>query len=355
MNYLSDTVTLPTRKMMDSILTAELGDDVYGEDLTVNRLEKIAAEIVNMEDACFMPSGTMANLASIMAHCPRGSKVIVGDESDIYIYEAGGASVCGGVIYEPVKTEGNGQLNIYDLENAFPLDPTDPQFALPKLICLESTHNRCGGKALTLEYMESVRKFSQEKQVPLHLDGARLFNGAVALGVDAKEITKYVDSVSFCLSKGLSAPIGSMIAGTSEYIQEVRRIRKMLGGGMRQAGILAAPAIIALQEMTGRLSDDHKRAKNLALELSKIPGIYLNPADVETNIVMFKVDEEKYSVNEFLRVAEERGITFSEMGYGHIRAVIHRHITDADITQSVKLIKEIMSRTDNQKTLSVTN
>lgn len=351
MNYLSDTITLPTKEMMDSIRTAELGDDVYGEDTTVNQLEKLSAELVGMGAACFMPSGTMANLAAMLAHCPRGSKVIVGEESDIYIYEAGGASVCGGIMYEPVKTQKNGQLAINDLEDAFPVDQNDPQFALPKLICLENTHNRCGGKVLPLEYMNKVREFSLEKDVPIHLDGARLFNVATSLGVEVEEITHYVDSVQFCLSKGLSAPIGSMVAGNSEFIKKVRRIRKMLGGGMRQVGIMAAPAMIALEKMTDRLHDDHRRAKQLALELAEIPGIILNPEEVETNIVIFNVDEAKYSWQEFLTLTEEAGITFSEMGYGRIRAVTHRHITDDDIVQTIKSIKKIMIYADERKSL----
>ncbi|WP_405099449.1 GntG family PLP-dependent aldolase [Oceanobacillus sp. FSL H7-0719] len=353
MNYLSDTITLPTLEMMDSIRTAELGDDVYGKDITVNRLENFAAELVGMEAACFMPSGTMANLAAILVHCPRGSKAIVGDESDIYIYEAGGASVCGGIMYEPVKTQQNGQLAVNDLEKAFPVDQDDPQFALPKLICLENTHNRCGGKVLPLEYMKDIREFSLAKNVPIHLDGARLFNGATALGVEAKEITKHVDSVQFCLSKGLSAPIGSMVAGNSEFIKKARRIRKMLGGGMRQVGIMAAPALVALEQMIGRLSDDHRKAKQLAYELSKIPGIHLNPDDVETNIVIFHVDKARYSWKEFLALAGEEGVILSEMGYGRIRAVIHRHITDDDIIQTVKAINRIMLHADEGNLSSI--
>lgn len=347
MNYLSDTITLPTKEMMDSIQSAELGDDVYADDKSVNRLEDFASELVGMEEACFMPSGTMANLAAIMAHCPRGSKVIVGDESDIYIFEAGGPSVCGGIIYEPVKTQKDGQLALGDLENAFPFDTDDPQFALPSLICLESSHNRCGGKVLPLRYMKKVREFSFEKNTPIHLDGARIFNAATALNVEVREITKFVDSVQFCLSKGLSAPIGSIVAGNREFIKKVRRIRKMLGGGMRQAGIMAAPAIIALEKMTDRLDEDHKRAKRLALGLSKISGVYLNPQDIQTNIVIFKVDEKKHSWQVFLELLEEQGVTFSEMGYGRIRAVTHRHITNEDIVQTIEAVRNIMDSSKN--------
>jgi threonine aldolase len=344
MNYLSDTVTLPTDEMMRSIQNAHLGDDVYGQDTTVNVLEQKAASMMNMEAACFMPSGTMANLASIMAHCPRGSKVLVGNESDIYIYEAGGASVCGGIMYEPIPTQANGELAIGDLEKAFPVDVEDPQFALPALICLENTHNRCGGKVLSDSYLREVYEFSREKNVPIHMDGARIFNASIASGVDVKEITKYADSIQFCLSKGLSAPVGSIVAGSHEHIKKVRTLRKMLGGGMRQVGIIAAPAIIALETMIGRLSEDHARARDLAMGLSSIPGITLESKEIESNIIMFKVDPNLYSWQEFLNVTSEKGIVFSEMGYGRLRAVVHRHITDEDIFKTVESVKEIMTR-----------
>ncbi|WP_137791852.1 GntG family PLP-dependent aldolase [Bacillus sp. E(2018)] len=343
MNYLSDTVTLPTDEMMRSIQNAHLGDDVYGQDTTVNVLEEKAASMMNMEAACFMPSGTMANLASIMAHCPRGSKVLVGNESDIYIYEAGGASVCGGIMYEPIPTQTNGELAIGDLEKAFPVDVDDPQFALPALICLENTHNRCGGKVLSDSYLREVYEFSREKNVPIHMDGARIFNAAVASGVDVKEITEYADSIQFCLSKGLSAPVGSIVAGSHEHIKKVRTLRKMLGGGMRQVGIIAAPAIIALETMIDRLSEDHARARDLARGLSSIKGITLEPEVIESNIIMFKVDPNLYSWQEFLNVTSEKGIVFSEMGYGRLRAVVHRHITDEDIFKTVESVKEIMT------------
>jgi threonine aldolase len=342
MNYLSDTITQPTEEMMSSIQNAVLGDDVYGEDPTVNRLEEVAAEILGMESACFMPSGTMANLASIMAHCPRGSKVLVGDESDIYIFEAGGASVCGGIMYEPIPTQRNGELAIQDLEKVFPFDPEDPQFALPALICLENTHNRCGGKVLSLSYLKDVYEFSRKRKIPIHMDGARLFNAVSAMDVEVKEITKYADSVQFCLSKGLSAPIGSIAAGTKDHIKKVRTLRKMLGGGMRQAGIMAAPALVALKNMTSRLREDHIRAKKLAEGLADIPGIKIDPDEIETNIVLFKIDENVCTWQTFLELTGNHGVTFSEMGYGRIRAVTHRHITDGDIDSTLAAVKHTM-------------
>ncbi|MEK4968024.1 aminotransferase class I/II-fold pyridoxal phosphate-dependent enzyme [Cytobacillus kochii] len=344
-NYLSDTITLPTDAMMQSIQEAKLGDDVYGQDETVNHLEEFAAKLTGKEAACFMPSGTMANLASIMAYCPRGTKALVGDESDIYIFEAGGASVCGGIMYEPIRTQSDGSLSIEDLANAIPIDKNDPQFALPALICLENTHNRCGGKALSLDYLSKIKRFGDENHIPIYMDGARVFNAALSLGVDIKEITQHVDSLQFCLSKGLSAPVGSIVSGTKQHINEVRRIRKMLGGGMRQAGILAAPALVALQTMIDRLTEDHQKAKRLAKELEAIDGIEVETKDVHSNIIMFKINNENFTWKSFLEAAEKNNVIFSEMGYGRIRAVIHRHITDDDITSTIKIIKEILHST----------
>ncbi|WP_035298018.1 low-specificity L-threonine aldolase [Brevibacillus thermoruber] len=344
LNFLSDTVTLPTQEMMDAIQHAMLGDDVYGQDQTVNELERLAANMLGMEAACFMPSGTMANLASIMAHCPRGSKVLVGNESDIYIYEAGGASVCGGIVYEPIPTQADGRLLLHDLAKAFPVDEEDPQFALPSLICLENTHNRCGGKVLPIAYLQEVKEFAAERNVPVHMDGARIFNAAVALDLDVREIARYADSVQFCLSKGLSAPIGSIAAGTQSHINKVRKIRKMLGGGMRQAGIAAAPGIIALHTMVARLDQDHRHAKQLADGLARINGIELDVQQVQTNIVIFRVTDPRYSWDSFLQTAKSRGVIFSEMGYGRIRAVVHRQITTDDINRAVQVVEEMMKK-----------
>ncbi|EMA6342455.1 low-specificity L-threonine aldolase [Bacillus cytotoxicus] len=343
-NYLSDTVTLPTEEMLKAIQNAELGDDVYGQDKTVNQLEGYAANMLGMESACFMPSGTMANLASILAHCPRGSTVLVGDESDIYIYEAGGAAICGGLMYQPIKTQPDGRLLLSDLEAAFPNDVKDPQFALPALICLENTHNRCGGKVLPLKYLKEIKEFAMRRNIPVHMDGARVFNAAVYLGVEVKEIAQYVDSIQFCLSKGLSAPIGSIVVGSRKYIEEVRRIRKMLGGGMRQVGIIAAPAMVALQTMTLRLQDDHIRAKRLAVGLANIDGIEVDASEIQTNIVMFRITDPNYNWVKFLKKTEEKGIIFSEMGYGRMRAVVHRHIKESDIEHTIEIIADLLNK-----------
>ncbi|MFB5676047.1 low-specificity L-threonine aldolase [Paenibacillus terreus] len=339
----SDTFTLPTPEMMEAMVHAELGDDVYGEDVTVKRLEARAAEMLGKEAAILMPSGTMANLASIMAHCPRGSKVLVGDESDIYIYEAGGAAVCGGVMYEPVKTQADGRLDLEDLQRVFPRDPADPQFALPALLCLENPHNRMGGRVLPLSYLEEIRAFASERQIAVHMDGARIWNAAVAMGVPAAAIAQYADSVQFCLSKGLSAPIGSMVVGSEAFIGDVYRIRKMLGGGMRQAGVIAAAGLVSLNKMIERLAEDHENAKKLALGLSDIPGISCDHHAVETNIVFFRVTDPRFTWERLVEELRHKGVFVDELGHGRIRAVTHAGTSSRHIEQAVAVIKETLA------------
>ncbi len=338
----SDTFTLPTRAMMDAIAVAPLGDDVYGEDPTVRRLEEMAAEKVGKEAACLMPSGTMANLAAMLAHCPRGSKILVGNESDIYIYEAGGASVCGGLVYEPIATQPDGRLLIEDLERAFPDDPEDPQFALPAVICLENTHNRCGGLPLPHGYLREVGMLARTWGVALHLDGARLFNAAVAQGVSPAEICREADSVQFCLSKGLSAPVGSVVAGSRSFIEKVRRYRKMLGGGMRQAGIIAAAGIVALEQMVDRLAEDHANARLLAEGLAEIPGIAVDPAAVQTNILFFRVTDPRFTWQSFVESVRRKGLSVAELGHGRIRAVTHSGITAREIQSALEIVSRTM-------------
>ncbi|WP_322905173.1 low-specificity L-threonine aldolase [Paenibacillus campi] len=338
----SDTFTLPTPAMLTAMTEAELGDDVYGEDPTVRKLETKAAEMLGKEAAIFMPSGTMANLASIMAHCPRGTKVLVGNESDIYIYEAAGASVCGGVMYEPIKTQPDGRLDLYDLQQAIPRDPDDPQFALPSLICLENPHNRMGGRVLPLSYLADVQRFTQQHRIPVHMDGARIWNAAIALGVPAATIAAYADSIQFCLSKGLSAPIGSMVAGSQSFIQNVYRIRKMLGGGMRQAGVIAAAGIVALEQMVERLEEDHIHANRLAAGLAAIPGIACEPT-VETNIVFFRVTDPRFTWEMVVQLLQQHGVYVDELGHGRIRAVTHAGIRTEQIEQALQVIRQILA------------
>lgn len=338
----SDTFTLPTPTMIAAITQAALGDDVYGEDPTVNELEAIAAERFGKEAALLVPSGTMANLIALLVHCRRGMKALVGNESDIYIYEAGGASVCGGIIYEPVPTQPDGRLLLADLQRVLPEDPTDPQFALPALICLENTHNRMGGRVLPLSYLQEVQTFASQHGISVHIDGARIFNAATALRRPVAEIAQYADSLQFCLSKGLAAPIGSMVVGKQDFIQQARRLRKMLGGGMRQAGIIAAPGLISVRNMTERLADDHKNALRLAQGLATIEGILCDPQTVETNIVFFQVIDKRFTWQLFLEETQRQGVNLAELGYGRIRAVTHANITSADIEQTLEIIQSLL-------------
>lgn len=249
----SDTFTLPTTRMREAMAQARVGNDVYREDPTVRQLEEHAADLLAKEQACFMPSGTMANLAAILAQVPRGGTLICGNESDIYLHEAGGAAACGGASYSPVVTPTDGRLPLPALGDAFPDDPSDPEFAPVALICLENTHNRSGGRVLPMDYLASVRELARSRGVLVHMDGARLFNAAAHLGQTAAELASHADTVQFCLSKGLCAPVGSILTGDRITVERARRIRKMLGGGMRQAGILAAAGIVALTEMRDRL------------------------------------------------------------------------------------------------------
>lgn len=339
----SDTFTLPTSEMLEAMVHAELGDDVYGEDVTVKKLEAKAAEMLGKEAAIFMPSGTMANLAAMMAHCPRGSKVLVGDESDIYIYEAAGATVCGGIMYEPIRTQADGRLDLKDLHRAVPRDRTDPQFAWPGLLCLENPHNRMGGRVLPLAYLEESRAFASEQQIPVHMDGARIWNASAAMGVPAAVIAEYADSLQFCLSKGLSAPIGSIVVGREAFIQKVYRIRKMLGGGMRQAGVLAAAGLVSLNNMITRLGEDHANAKHLALGLSNIPGIACDHHVVETNIVFFRVIDSRFTWESVVEKLQQKGVYVDELGHGRIRAVTHAGVSSRQIEQALQIIKDTLA------------
>jgi threonine aldolase len=336
----SDTFTLPTERMRSAMTQAALGDDVYGEDPTVNQLEELAAKTVGKPAACLMPSGTMANLAALLVHVPRGGKVLVGNESDIYLYEAGGASVCGGVVYEPVPTQPNGTLALDDLAAGLPPDPNDPQYALPGLICVENTHNRMGGRVLSQAYLAELRGFADGHGIPVHMDGARIFNAAVATGVPAERIAAHADSVQFCLSKGLSAPIGSILAGAAGFVEKARRVRKMLGGGMRQAGVFAAAGLVALNSMVDRLTEDHQHAARLAAGLAEVDGIDVDPASVTTNIVLFRVNG--LHVNGFLHAAEQRGLAMTEFGHGRVRAVTHRGVSAVDVSAAVAIAADVV-------------
>lgn len=330
----SDTVTQPTEAMRQSMLHAEVGDDVYGEDPSINALEHRGAELLGKEAALFVPSGTMSNLLAMMSHCQRGEGAVLGVASHIYRYEAQGSAVLGSVALQPVPMQADGTLALADVRTS--LAPDDAHFAQTRLVCLENTHN---GKVLPLSYLREMRDFADDRGLLLHLDGARLFNAVVASGEPVQAIAAPFDSVSVCLSKGLGAPVGSLLVGSSPFIARARRLRKMLGGGMRQAGILAQAALFALDQHVTRLADDHRRARRLAEGLAALPGIALDLAEVQTNMVFLRLTKGEGA--ELLAFMKERGILFS--GYGEMRLVTHLQITDDDIDEVIDAFTEFLS------------
>ncbi len=337
----SDTVTLPTLEMREAMYRAEVGDDVYGEDPTVNRLQEMAAERMGKEAALYVASGTMGNLVALLTHCGRGDEFIVGDLAHTFLYEAGGSAALGGIHPHPVPNQPDGTLKLSDVEAA--IRPENIHFPRTRLICLENTHNRCGGVALTPEYTRAVCELAHRYGLAVHLDGARIFNAAIALGVDVKELTRDVDSVMFCLSKGLSAPVGSVLCGSGDFIAEALRIRKMVGGGMRQAGVIAAAGIVALERMVNRLAEDHDNARRLAEGLAEIPGISIDLDRVQTNIVIFELTSPRLTSGELVAKLNERGVKLLAMGGNCLRAVTHYGITAEDVEAALEAIRKVMS------------
>jgi threonine aldolase len=335
----SDTVTLPSPAMREAMYRAELGDDVMGEDPTVNRLEAMAAEMTGKEAALLGVSGTMGNLLALLAQCQRGQEAILGDNSHIYNYEAGGASALGGIVFHPVSTGRFGELPLAEMQHAIRPATSNMHYAPPGMICVESTHNRCGGTILSRAYLREVRAIADQAGVPVHLDGSRIFNAAVALRCDVREFTNSVDSVQFCLSKGLSAPVGSLVCGRKDFIARARRLRKMVGGGMRQAGIIAAAGIIALTEMVDRLAEDHANARRLAEGLVDLPGMKLDLDTVQTNIVIFGPQKPPHEGSSFAQVLAREGVKVGDIGDGRFRAVTHYGITNKDIDEAVKIMR----------------
>jgi len=342
-DYLSDTVTQPTDIMRRAMFEAEVGDDCYGEDPTVVELENLACQLMGKEAAALVTSGTLANLSALLSHCPRGYEVILGDQSDLYHYEAGGVSIVGGAVLHPVVTEKNGSLLLNNIRLAL-RDISDYQCAPPGVIVLENPHCLSGGRVLSLDYLKSVRELADEHSLPIHMDGARIFNAAARLGVPVVDIVQYVDSVQFCLSKSLAAPFGSMVCGSVAFIDRVKRYKKMLGGGLRQAGIMASAGIVALTSMVERLPEDHRRAALLAEKIRDIEGVNLDPAIIETNMVFFSLEDSPMSLKDFLEVLKSRGVRMGILGSGKIRAVIHYMITDADIEKTAEIIKQVLKQ-----------
>ncbi|MFZ2062312.1 MAG: low-specificity L-threonine aldolase [Candidatus Binatus sp.] len=330
----SDTVTLPTPEMREAIARAELGDDVYGEDRSVNRLEAMAASIMGKDAALLVPSGTMGNLAAMLSHCARGTKAIVGSQSHTNLYEAGGASALGGIVLTAVANTEDGELDTGELARELGT-PADDHFAQPSLVVIENTHNRCGGAPIKLSHMAEVSTAAKRRKIPLHLDGARIFNAALALETTPKEIASNADTVSFCLSKGLGCPIGSLLCGSREFIASAHRTRKILGGGMRQAGIIAAAGIVALTTMVDRLAEDHQNARALAQGLALVAGLNVRAVKNRTNMVVFDVDGDADASRRFAAAMKERGVLISPREATSFRAVTHNGISRADIDRAV--------------------
>ena len=335
----SDTVTQPSPEMRQAMYEAELGDDVYGEDPTLNALEAKAAERLGKEAAVFVASGTMGNLVSVLSHAQRGDEIILGNKAHIFRSEAGGASALGGISYHTIPNDDRGMLNPDDIQAA--VRPNDPHMPKTALVCVENTQNMCGGAPLTQDDMKSVADVARANGIPVHVDGARIFNAAAALEAPVSELARDADSLTFCLSKGLSCPVGSVITGSADYIQEARRWRKMVGGSMRQAGVLAAAGIVALDNMVERLAEDHANARKLAHGLAEIPGISIEPDSLPTNLVFF--DVERDDTAELHARLAERGVKGGSPDQKRWRYVTHYGITESDIDYTLESVRAVFS------------
>ncbi|MEW6716165.1 MAG: low-specificity L-threonine aldolase [Chloroflexota bacterium] len=345
----SDTVTHPTSEMREAMAHAEVGDDVYGEDPTINRLEALAADKMGKEAGLFVPSGTMGNLAAVLAHCNRGDEVILGTLAHTFLYEAGGISALGGVHPHTVPNQPDGTMRLEDVKAA--LRPEDAHFPISRLVILENTHNCCGGVALTQEYTQAVADLAHAHGMYLHLDGARIFNAAVALGVSAESLSSPADSVTFCLSKGLCAPVGSVLCGSKEFVLRARRVRKQLGGGMRQAGVLAAAGIVALEQMIDRLGEDHSLAKTLADKLVEIDGICI-PQPPQTNMVYLTIADTVPATAEDVKLRLlEYGIRVGVVSMRSFRLVTHYWVNLEGIERTVEAFRTVLDNLYQEKTV----
>jgi threonine aldolase len=337
----SDTVTHPTDAMYEVMRSAPLGDDVLGDDPTVIEFERMAAERMGKEAGLLVPSGTMANLVGVLGHCGRGEEVILGDKAHTFYYEAGGISAYGGVHPHTVPNQPDGTIRLETIEAAIRAD--NVHFPRTKLICLENTHNKCRGAILSPDYTDTVGELAKKHRLKIHIDGARIFNAAVALDVDVKELTRSCDTLSFCLSKGLSCPLGSVLCGSAAFIAESRRIRKGLGGGMRQAGVIAAAGIVALNTMVDRLAHDHANAKALAKGFAGIDGIHVDINSVQTNMVYFTLTAAAVSDNALLSQTAKKGLQFLAVGPRTFRMVTHHGIERDDIDTTLEIMRETLA------------
>lgn len=332
----SDTVTSPTPAMREAMMNAIVGDDQVGEDPTINELERRSAEMLGKEAAVFMPSGIMGNLASLLAHAGRGSEVIIGDESHLLWYEAAGLSSVGGISPRAIKTNPGGALPLDVIAAA--IRTPGPGYPETAAIAVENTHNRCGGTVLTQKYLADLAALAAEHGLPVHMDGARIFNAAAHLGIPVSEIAAHADTVQFCFSKGLASPVGSMVVGSSEMIDRVRYQRKLLGGAMRQSGVLASAALVSLDQMIDRLPEDHRRARALGEVIAEYPAYEIDLDMVQTNLVIFKPRTDQGG---FIAALKARGVLASDMGRNGVRFVTHYEITDNHIDQAISALKEL--------------
>ncbi len=338
----SDTFTLPTPAMRRAMADAEVGDDQYGEDPTVNRLERRSADVVGKEAAVYVASGMLGNLCGVLSQTERGDEVILGDLAHIYQNEMGASFVLGSIQPRLVPNRA-GLPALADIESA--IRPAG-MYPRTSLLCLENTHNNCGGSVITVEETKAVADLAHRRGLRVHLDGARIFNAAVALGVDARELCAPVDTVQFCFSKGLAAPVGSILCGSAETIAKARRVRKLLGGAMRQAGVIAAAALVGLEEMRDRLADDHRNAKAFAKGLAEIRGIRIDADRVVTNIVSFEVDPAWMDAGAFAKACAEQGLRISRyLGSSpRLRAVTHHGVETKDIADALALVASVLSQ-----------
>ena len=330
----SDTVTQPTDDMRRAMAAAEVGDDVFGEDPSINELQERAAAVLGKEAGLLTSSGTMSNLISTLAYSSHGDEIVMGDQAHMFWNESAGQAALAGVQTRLVPNDSQGRLDPDDVAAAI-RPPGNLHFPRTSMLCLENTHNRCSGGVLTPEDTKSVCDVAHEAGVPVHLDGARIFNAAIALEVPAAELVREVDDLSFCLSKSLSCPVGSVLVGSQEFIDNARRWRKMLGGGMRQAGVLAAAGLVALDTMVDRLAEDHQNARRLANGLANIDGLNVDPEQIQTNIVFFEVDTKLGTAADMIAALERQDVKVSYPGKQSIRMVTHRHITPEDIEEAL--------------------